>query len=65
MMASWAPTAARSRIAQERVSRKSGRPLGRAAAAQVGDQGLLGGLVQPLFHHVNDEGGRTFGFQRG
>ena len=64
MIASSAPTAARSRIALERVSRKSGRALG-PTAAQMGDQGLLGGLVQPLLHHVDDQDGRAFGFQSG
>ena len=29
----------------------------------MGDQGLLGGLVQPLFHHVDNHDGRAFGFQ--
>ena len=64
MIASSAPTASRSRIALERVRRKSGRAVG-PTAAQVGNQGLLGGLVQPLFQHVDDQDGRAFGFQSG
>jgi hypothetical protein len=31
--------------------------------AQVGAYGFLRGLVQSLFHHVDDQDGRWFGFQ--
>jgi hypothetical protein len=29
------------------------------------DQGLLGGLIQPLLHHVDHQDSRAFGFQPG
>jgi len=46
-----------------RAREQEKRPRGGPAAAQVGDQGFLGGLVQPLFHHVDNHDGRAFGFQ--
>ena len=39
------------------------RPRAGPAAAQVGDQRLLGGLVQTLFLHVDNHNGRAIGFQ--
>ncbi len=62
MIVSSEPTAARSRIAEDRVIRNSGRPPA-AALAQVGDQRSLGGLIQLLFDHVDDQDRRTFGFE--
>ena len=62
MIASSAPTAARSRMAVERVRTKSGRAPG-PRRRKLGDQGFLGGLVQPLLQHVDDQDGRAFGFQ--
>ena len=62
MIASSAPTAAKSRIAQERVIRKSGRAPG-PRRRRWAMSGLLGGLVQSLFHHVDNHDGRAFGFQ--
>jgi hypothetical protein len=31
-----------------------------STAAQMGNQGLLAGLIQPLFNHANDQDGRIF-----
>ena len=54
MIASSGPMAARSRIAEERVSMKSGPSIARAAA-QVDGQRLLGILIQPLLNHIDDQ----------
>ena len=62
MIASSALTAAKSRIAQERVSRNSGRAPG-PRRRRWAMQRLLCGLVQSLFHHVDNHDGGAFGFQ--
>ncbi len=58
-----ASSGAHGRQVQDRAGagQQEKRPAIRPAAAQMGDQGLLGGLVQPLFDHVDNEDGRTFG----
>ncbi len=56
------PTDARSKIAEERVSRKMGRPR-LCAIAEVRDQHTLCGLFQTLFDHVYDQSACAFGFQ--
>ena len=62
MIASSGPAAARSRIAEERVI-KIKRLRTRPAAAQMGYQRLLRGLVQALLHHVDDNDRCAFRFQ--
>lgn len=59
-IASSGPVEARSKIAAERVIRKRARAsLG--TLAKEGYQRFLGSLIQPLFHHVDDQDGWPIG----
>ena len=50
---------------RDRAREKEERPSPRCLTAQVGDQRLLGRLVEPLFQHIDDQDRGAFGFQSG
>jgi hypothetical protein len=64
MIASSVPIAAQVQYRAGACEQKK-RLITGPTAAQMGNHSLLRGLIQPLFDHVDDQDGRTLGFQSG